>query len=150
MNRLYLDYAATTPVHPDVVKEMLPFFSDYYGNPSSIHSIGQEAREGIEVARTRIATLIGARPEEIIFTGGGSEADNFALKGIAFYKEKKGNHIITNNIEHHAVLETARFLQKRGFKVTYLQVDRDGLVEPQDVKRSGQGVRFAVIQTHES
>ena len=136
MNRIYLDYAATTPVHPDVVKEMLPYFSERYGNPSSIHSIGQEAREGIEVARTRIAALIGARPEEIIFTGGGSEADNFALKGIAFSKEKKGNHIITTNIEHHAVLKTARFLQKRGFKVTYLQVDRDGLVDPQDVKRA--------------
>lgn len=136
MNRLYLDYAATTPVHPDVVKEMLPFFSDYYGNPSSIHSIGQEAREGIEVARTRIATLIGARPEEIVFTSGGSEADNFALKGIAFSKENKGNHIITTNIEHHAVLETARFLQKRGLKVTYLKVDRDGLVDPQDVKHA--------------
>jgi len=136
MNRLYLDYAATTPVHPDVVKEMIPFFSDYYGNPSSIHSIGQEAREGIEVARTRIATLIGARPEEIVFTSGGSEADNFALKGIAFSKENKGNHIITTNIEHHAVLETARFLQKRGLKVTYLKVDRDGLVDPQDVKHA--------------
>jgi len=115
---------------------MLPFFSDYYGNPSSIHSIGQEAREGIEVARTRIATLIGARPEEIVFTSGGSEADNFALKGIAFSKENKGNHIITTNIEHHAVLETARFLQKRGLKVTYLKVDRDGLVDPQDVKHA--------------
>ena len=134
MKRIYLDYAATTPVHPDVVKEMLPYFSEYYGNPSSIHSIGQEAREGVELARTRIAKLIGASPEEIVFTGGGSEADNFALMGIAFSKEKKGNHIITTTIEHHAVLETARFLQKKGLKVTYLKVDKDGLVDPMDVK----------------
>jgi cysteine desulfurase len=136
MKRMYLDYAATTPVHPDVVKEMLPYLTEYYGNPSSIHSIGQEAKEGVEVARTRIATLVGARPEEIIFTSGGSEADNFALKGIAFSKEKSGNHIITTTIEHHAVLETARFLQSKGFKVTYLKVDKDGLVDPRDVKRA--------------
>ncbi len=136
MKRIYLDYAATTPVHPDVVKEMLPYFTEYYGNPSSIYSIGQEAKEGIEVARTQVAALIGAQPEEIVFTGSGTEADNYAFKGLAFSRETKGNHFITTAIEHHAILETAKFLQERGFEVTYLRVDKHGLVDPQDVKRA--------------
>jgi cysteine desulfurase len=136
MKRIYLDYAATTPVHPDVVKEMLPYFTEYYGNPSSIYSIGQEAKEGIEVARTQVAALIGAQPEEIVFTGGGTEADNYAFKGLAFSKETKGNHFITTAIEHHAILETAHFLEERGFEVTYLPVDRDGLVDPAAVRKA--------------
>jgi cysteine desulfurase len=136
MKRIYLDYAATTPVHPDVVKEMLPYFTEYYGNPSSIYSIGQEAKEGIEVARSQVAGLIGAQPEEIVFTGGGTEADNYAFKGLAFSRETRGNHFITSAIEHHAVLETAAFLEERGFEVTYLPVDNDGLVNPQDVKNA--------------
>ncbi|MFO7773983.1 MAG: cysteine desulfurase NifS [Dehalococcoidia bacterium] len=136
MQRIYLDHAATTPAHPDVVKAMLPYFTDAFGNPSSIYSYGQEAKGAIEEARTRVAELIGAVSEEIIFTSGGTEADNWALKGIAYANEHKGNHIITTRIEHHAVMEVCKFLEGRGFKVTYLPVDEHGLVDPQDVKKA--------------
>jgi len=136
MKRIYLDYAATTPTDPEVVKAMLPYFTDRLGNPSSIHSFGQEGKAAIEEARDRVANLIGAKSEEIVFTSGGTEADNFALKGVAFANEKRGNHIITTAIEHHAVIEACKFLEKRGFKVTYLPADRDGLVNPEDVKKA--------------
>ena len=136
MRRIYLDHAATTPTRPEVVKAMLPYFTDAFGNPSSIYSYGQEARGAVEEARTKVAELIGARSEEIIFTSGGTEADNFALKGVAYANEHKGNHIITTSIEHHAVLEVCKFLGRRGFKITYLPVDKYGLVDPQDVKRA--------------
>ena len=136
MKRIYLDYAATTPMHPEVVKAMLPYFTDVFGNPSSIHSYGQEAKGAIEEARVKVADLIGARGEEIIFTSGGTEADNFALKGVAFANESKGNHIITSSIEHHAGIETCKFLERRGFRVTYLPVDEYGLVDPGDVKKA--------------
>jgi cysteine desulfurase len=136
MRRVYLDHAATTPTHPEVVKAMLPYFTDTFGNPSSIYSCGQEARGAIEEARTKVAELIGARREEIIFTSGGTEADNFALKGVAYANENKGNHIITTPIEHHAVTEVCNFLQRKGFRITYLPVDEYGLVDPQDIKKA--------------
>lgn len=136
MPRIYLDYAATTPTHPEVVQAMLPYFTEVFGNPSSIYSCGQEAKGAVEEARDSVAALIGAMGEEIVFTSGGTEADNFALKGIAYANESRGNHIITTTIEHHAVIETCGFLEKRGFQVTYLPVDEDGLVDPQDVKRA--------------
>jgi len=136
VRRIYLDYAATTPTHPEVVKTMLPYFTDAFGNPSTIYSYGQEAKGAIEEARSKVADLIGAQSEEIVFTSGGTEADNFALEGVAFAKEPKGNHIITNSIEHHAVIETCKFLERRGFRVTYLPVDEYGLVDPGDVKRA--------------
>ena len=136
MRRIYLDHAATTPTHPEVVKTMLPFFTDAFGNPSSIHSYGQEAKGAVEEARTKVAELIGARSEEIIFTSGGTEADNFALKGVAYANERKGDHIITTSIEHHAVMEVCNFLEKRGFGITCLPVDKYGLVDPDDVKRA--------------
>ncbi len=136
MKRIYLDYSATTPTHPEVVKAMLPYFTDVFGNPSSIHSYGQEAKGAIEEARVKVADLIGARGEEIIFTSGGTEADNFALKGVAFANETKGNHIITGSIEHHAVIETCNFLERRGFLVTCLPVDEYGLIDPGDVKKA--------------
>jgi cysteine desulfurase len=136
MRRIYLDHAATTPTHPEVVKAMLPFFSDAFGNPSSIYSYGQEAKGAVEEARTRVAELIGARSEEIVFTSGGTEADNFALQGVAYANEHKGNHIITTSIEHHAVLEVCKFLERRGFSITCLPVDKYGLVAPDDVKRA--------------
>ncbi len=136
MRRIYLDHAATTPTHPEVVKAMLPYLTDAFGNPSSIHSYGQEAKGAIEEARTKVAELIGARSEEIIFTSGGTEADNFALKGVAYANEHKGNHIITTPIEHHAVMEACKFLERRGFRITYLPVDEHGLVDPQDVKKA--------------
>jgi cysteine desulfurase len=136
MRRIYLDHAATTPAHPEVVKAMLPFFADAFGNPSGIYSYGQEARGAVEEARTKVAELIGAWSEEVIFTGGGTEADNYALEGIAYANEHKRNHIITTSIEHHAVLEVCKFLEKRGFQITCLPVDKYGLVAPDDVKRA--------------
>ena len=136
MKRIYLDYAATTPTDPEVVKAMLPYFTDVFGNPSSIYSYGQEAKGAIEEARVHVAELIGARDEEIIFTSGGTEADNLATEGVAFANEKKGNHIITSSVEHHAVIEPCKFLEKRGFKVTYLPVDGYGSVDPEDVKKA--------------
>jgi cysteine desulfurase len=136
VKRIYLDYAATTPIHPEVMKAMLPYFADSFGNPSSIHSYGQEAKDAIERARSKVAALIGARSEEIVFTGSGTEADNFAVKGVALSRQAKGNHIITSSIEHHAVLETCKFLEKQGFSVTYLPVDGYGLVDPTDVKKA--------------
>ena len=136
MQRIYLDYAATTPTDPAVVQAMLPYFHDAFGNPSAIYSYGQEAKNALEEARGKVARLIGARDEEIIFTSGGTEADNFALKGAAYANQKKGNHIITSAIEHHAVLESCKFLGKMGYKITYLPVDKYGLVDPDSVKKA--------------
>jgi cysteine desulfurase len=136
VKRIYVDYAATTPAHPEVVKAMLPYFSEIFGNPSSIHSYGLEARAGVDAARTKVAGLIGARPEEIVFTSGGTESDNFAIKGIAYANEARGNHIIISSIEHHAVLEPCLFLEKRGFQITHLPVDKYGMVDPDDVKKA--------------
>jgi cysteine desulfurase len=136
MKRIYLDYAATTPTHPEVVKAMLPYFTEMFGNPSSIYSYGQEAKEAVETARAKVARLIGARSDEIVFTSGGTEADNFALKGVALANEARCNHIITSTLEHHAVVESAKFLEQRGFQITYLPVDKYGLVEPADVKKA--------------
>ncbi len=135
MKRIYLDYAATTPTHPDVIEEMLPYFNDSFGNPSSVYSYGQEAKGAVEKARKQVATLIGAQDEEIVFTSGGTEADNFALEGVALLNPER-NHIITSAIEHHAVIETCRFLERRGFRVTYLPVDNEGQVNPTDVKNT--------------
>jgi len=136
MKRIYLDYAATTPTDPDVVQAMLPYFTDSFGNPSSIYSLGQESKGAIEDARNKIAYLIGAHDEEIVFTGGGTEADNMALEGIIFANETKGSHIITSAIEHHAITETCEFLQNTGVEVTYLPVDEYGLVDPDDVNKA--------------
>jgi cysteine desulfurase len=136
MKRIYLDYAATTPTHPEVLKAMLPYFTDAFGNPSSIHSFGQEARDAIEKARNQVAALIDAKSEDIVFTGSGTEADNFALKGVAWANQGKGNHIITSLIEHHAVLETCKFLERQGFSVTYLPVDGYGMVDPGALKEA--------------
>lgn len=136
MKRIYLDYAATTPVHPEVVRVMLPYLNEVFGNPSSIHSCGLEARTTIEEARDKIAAFIGARAEEIVFTSGGTEADNLAIKGIALANETKGNHIITTPVEHHAVIEAAKSLEKRGLEATYLPVDAYGMVDPDDVRKA--------------
>jgi len=148
MKRIYLDYAATTPTHPEVLKVMLPYFTDAFGNPSSIHSFGQEAKEAIEKARNQVAALIGAKSEEIVFTGSGTEADNFALKGVALANQGKGNHIITSLIEHHAVLETCKFLEKQGFSVTYLPVDGYGMVDPSGVKKAITGKTILISVMH--
>ncbi|MFH1032742.1 MAG: cysteine desulfurase NifS [Chloroflexota bacterium] len=136
MKRVYLDYAATTPVRPEVVEAMLPYFTEGFGNPSSIYSYGQEAKAAVEKARKQIANLIGASEEEIFFTGGGTEADNYAIKGVVYANEGKGNHIITSPVEHHAVIETCKFLAKRGSTVTYLTADRNCMVDPAEVKKA--------------
>lgn len=136
MKRIYLDYAATTPTHPDVVQAMLPYFTNTFGNPSSIYACAQDAKEAMEEARASVAALIGAREDEIVFTSGGSEADNTALKGVAYARKDKGNHIITSSIEHHAILETGHFLETQGFEVTFLPVDEYGMVDPDDVRRA--------------
>ena len=148
MERIYLDYAATTPTRPEVVEAMLPYFCDAFGNPSSLYSYGLEARQAIELARMKVAQAIGGKNEEIVFTGGGSEADNFAIKGVAYANIRKGNHIITDVIEHHAVLETCRFLEKRGFKVTYLPVDKYGLVDPEKVREAITGKTILISIMH--
>ncbi|NIA09937.1 MAG: cysteine desulfurase NifS [Nitrospiraceae bacterium] len=134
MRRIYLDHAATTPVDEEVVKEMIPYFTQKYGNASSLHSFGTEARAAVEKGRAQVAALIGAESEEIIFTAGGTESDNIAIKGIAF-REGKG-HIITSQIEHPAVMATCQYLEKKGFDVTYLPVDKYGIVSPGDVEDS--------------
>ena len=136
MRRIYLDYAATTPCDPLVIKAMEPYFFEKFGNPSSIHTEGQEAKGAIEEARERLAVFLGAKPEEIIFTSGGTESNNFAIEGVAYAQEKKGNHIITTSIEHHAITEPCKFLEKRGFKITYVGVDKYGLVSPSDIKKA--------------
>jgi len=136
MRRIYLDYAATTPCDPEVIAAMQPYFFDKFGNPSSIHSFGQEAKKAIEEAREIAASCLVAKPEEIIFTSGGTESDNFAVKGVAYALQKKGDHIITSEIEHHAVSEPAQFLKQAGFKVTFVKVDKYGLVDPADIKKA--------------
>lgn len=129
--RIYMDHAATTPLHPEVLAAMMPYLTELYGNPSSIHSFGRETRQAIDTARDTIAENLGAvDASEIIFTGSGSESDNFAIKGTALALKEKGNHIITSAIEHHAVLDTCKWLEKQGFRVTYLPVDAYGLVDP--------------------
>ena len=122
MEKIYLDNAATTPVRKEVVDAMLPYFTESFGNPSSVYQIAQMNKKAIDDARETIASVLGAKANEIFFTSGGSEADNWALKGIAYAHKAKGNHIITSKIEHHAVLHTCEFLEKNGFEVTYLDV----------------------------
>ncbi len=134
--QVYMDHSATTPVDPLVVEAMLPFFSEKFGNPSSLYTIGRQARRAIEESRQKVADLIGAKKEEIIFTGSGTESDNLAIKGIAYRNRKKGDHIITSSIEHHAVLHTCKYLETQGFKVTYMPVDKEGLVNPKDVEKA--------------
>ena len=136
MRPIYLDHAATTATRREVVEAMLPYFTDVFGNPSSIYACAQEAKAAVEDARARVAALVGARVGEIVFTSGGTEADNYAMKGVAYANENKGNHIITSAIEHHAVIETCEFLGRRGFTITYLPVDEYGLVDPQDVRKA--------------
>jgi cysteine desulfurase len=136
MKRIYFDYAATTPADPEVVSAMLPYFSEVFGNPSSLHYFGRQANNAVESAREIAAGFIGAKSEEIIFTSGGTESDNFALKGIAYANSSKGRHIITSNIEHHAILESCQFLESNGFKVTYLPVQSNGILNPDEVKKS--------------
>ncbi len=130
---IYLDHAATTPVRPEVLQAMLPHFTKSYGNPSSIYTLAQDARKALDDARDAVAAVLGARRSEIVFTSGGTESDNLAIRGAASALRDSGNHIVTSGIEHHAVLHTCEQLEKHGFDVTYLPVDRHGRVDPEDV-----------------
>lgn len=134
MRRIYMDHSATTPVAPEVLEAMLPYFRERYGNASSLHEFGREARDAVEGAREKLASLIGASPEEIYFTSGGTESDNLALKGVAL--SGRGRHIITTSIEHPAVLEVCRSLERMGFEVTYIPVDDKGIVDPAEIERA--------------
>lgn len=134
MNRVYLDHAATTPIRPEVVEAMQPFLNQFFGNPSSLHHFGKETFNAIRDSREKIASMAGAGGDELIFLSGGTESDNLAIFGVAFANRDKGKHIITSAVEHHAVLEPCRFLEREGWKVTYLPVDCYGMVNPDDVK----------------
>jgi cysteine desulfurase len=133
---IYLDYSATTPVKKEVLDEMIPYFGEQYGNASSIYSIGRESKQAVDKARDRVAKAIGAQSKEVFFTGGGSEADNWAIKGVAYANRNKGNHIITTKVEHHAVLHACEYLEKNGFEVTYLDVDEYGMVDLNQLERA--------------
>lgn len=133
---IYLDNGATTKVDPKVVEAMLPYFGEEYGNTSSVHTFGQEAKEALERAREMIAKSIGAKAEEIVFTSGGTESNNLALKGVAFANREKGNHIITTKIEHDCVLNSCKWLEKQGFKITYLEVGGEGMVSLDELKKA--------------
>lgn len=132
MRKVYLDHAATTPVHPEVLVAMLPYFHNYFGNPSSVHSFGRDARKAVDAAREAVAKAIGADPREVFFTSGGTESDNIAIQGVALARKQNGKHIVTSKIEHHAVLDTCHFLESQGYDVTYLPVDETGLVSVAD------------------
>ncbi len=136
MRRVYLDHNATTPVAREVLEAMLPYFSERFGNASSVHSFGREAKHALEDARETVAEAIGARPSEIVFVGSGTEADNTALKGVAWAYRERGRHIVTSRVEHKAVLETCRFLERQGFEVSYVPVDQYGMVLPDAVRRA--------------
>ncbi len=137
MRRVYLDHNATSPTHPDVVKAMLPYYETIFGNASSIHQFGREAKKGLEEGRNRLASLLGVKnPEDVVITSGGTESDNLAIKGVAHALKKKGDHIITSSIEHQAVENTCKFLEKNGYRVTYLPVDQYGTVDLDALKDS--------------
>src|SRR5512137_1169541 len=133
---IYMDHSATTYVRKEVVEAMAPYHAEHFGNPSSIYSIARDSKKVVDAARAQVAKALGAEPDEIYFTSGGSESDNWAIKGVAFANRKKGNHIITSGIEHHAVLHTCQYLEKEGFTVTYLPVDQFGLVSPKDLENA--------------
>ena len=136
MNRIYLDHAATTPMRREVIEAMQPYLNQYFGNPSSLHHFGKEAASAINDAREKTAHMLGARPDEVVFVSGGTESDNLAVLGVAYANRDRGKHIITTQIEHYAVLEPCRFLEREGWRVTYLPVDRSGMVDPEDVREA--------------
>ncbi len=136
MKKIYLDHVATNPLHPDVLDAMMPYFKEEFGNPLSMYEYGVNARKAIEEARQKVAQLIKAKPAEIIFTSNGAEANNFALRGIALAREKEGKHVLVSRMEHHSILNSARVLEKSGFAVTYLPADKNGVVDPDTVKKA--------------
>jgi cysteine desulfurase len=144
--RVYLDHNASTPVHPEVAAEMLPYFSDVFGNPSSVHGFGRDAREGVDVARERIARFLKVPVDQIVFTSGGTESDNFGVKGLALARGR--GHVITSRIEHHAVLRTVQALETEGFTATYVPVDAYGAVDPDDVRKAMRPDTIAISMMH--
>ena len=148
MKEIYLDNAATTPTDPLVAEAMAPYINTKYGNPSTIYKIGRENRNVVEGCRDSIAAHLGAEPREIYFTSCGTESDNFAIKGMAWAKKDKGNHIITSSVEHHAVIETCKYLEKTGFEVTYLPVDEYGAVKAEDVKKAVKSETILISVMH--
>lgn len=136
MNAIYFDNSATTPIKTEVLNEMMPFLTTEYGNASSLYSIGRKSKRSIEIARKKVAELIGSEAKEIYFTAGGSESDNIALKGFAYANKEKGNHIITSKIEHHAILETCERLEKQGFEVSYIDVDENGVIKLEELQNA--------------
>ena len=144
--RVYLDHNASTPVHPEVVAEMLPYFSDVYGNPSSVHGFGRDARAAVDAARDRVGAFLRVRPDELVFTSGGTESDNFGVKGLALARGR--GHVITSKVEHHAVLRSAQALEAQGFAVSYLPVDQYGMVDPDDVRRALRPDTIAISIMH--
>jgi cysteine desulfurase len=144
--RVYLDHNASTPVHPEVLTEMLPYFGQVFGNPSSVHGFGREARDAVDAARDRVAGFLRGRPDEIVFTSGGTESDNFGVKGLAWAKGR--GHIITSKIEHHAVLRTCQALEGQGFTVTYVSVDEHGMIDPEEVRQALRPDTIAISIMH--
>ena len=136
MKGAYLDHASATPVRKEVLEAMLPYFSEQFANPSNVYDLGSKVKEAVEEARANVAGLIGADSAQIIFTSSGAEANNLAIKGVAFAKQKKGNHIIVTSIEHHSVLNSARFLERLDFEATFLPVDKNGLVDPERLAKA--------------
>lgn len=150
MIRCYFDHVATNPLLPEVLEAMMPYFKEEFGNPLSVYDLGMRAREAIEEARQKVAELIKAKPSTIVFTSSGAEANNFALRGIALARQNQGRHIIVSKVEHHSILNTARFLEKSGFVVTYLPVDKYGLVYPEVLKKSITKETILISITHAS
>ena len=148
MTGIYLDYNATTAIDPEVAEAMLPYIHGYFGNPSSGHSFGREAREGVDRARRQVASLLGCADDDLIFTSGGTEANNHAIKGVAWANRHRGNHIITSSIEHPAVTEVCHYLERQGFEVTFLPVDDSGMVDPRQVEQAATAETILVSIMH--
>jgi len=150
MKKYYFDHVATNPLHPEVLEAMMPFFKEEFGNPLSVYEYGMNAKNAIEGAREKVAALVNAKPSEMIFTASGAEANNFALRGIALARQNEGKHILVSRMEHHSILNAARFLEKSGFTVTYLPVDRQGVVDPAVVKKMITKETTLISVTHAS
>jgi len=150
MKKYYFDHVATNPLHPDVLASMMPYFKEEFGNPLSVYEYGMMAKNAIEAAREQVAALINAKPAEIIYTSSGAEANNFALRGIALARQNEGKHVLVSRMEHHSILNAARFLEKSGFTVTYLPVDKSGFVDPATVKKMITKETTLISVTHAS
>ncbi len=148
MRTVYLDHAATTPPLPEVVEAMKPYLAERFGNPSALYALGRESRRALEESRGKVASLIGAMPDEIIFTSGGTESDNMALLGVLLAGEGNGGHIVTTAVEHHAILETVRFLERRGYRATVVGVDSTGMVDPDDIRKAIRAETVLVSVMH--